>query len=125
MTLKDRIGVYRQGSLNVDIVADVVAKAQNRKRRDVVCCNVKHAQGYLDLPPNNSMMLGGDINMDKQIRTKLINDFKAEKFKYIVSVGTLTTGFDAPHVDTIAVLRTTERVIVSTDCRARFKIMRW
>ena len=40
--------------------------------------------------------------------TQLINDFKAQKFKYIVSVGTLTTGFDSPHVDTIAVLRATE-----------------
>jgi DNA repair protein RadD len=98
-----------KGRLTSDIVADVVAKAQNRKGVMLFAATVKHAQEILEsLPPDNSMMLGGDINMDKQIRAKLINDFKAQKFKYIVSVGTLTTGFDAPHVDTIAVLRATE-----------------
>ena len=98
-----------KGRLTSDIVADVVAKAQNRKGVMLFAATVKHAQEILEsLPPDNSMMLGGDINMDKQIRAKLINDFKAQKFKYIVSVGTLTTGFDAPHVDTVAVLRATE-----------------
>src|SRR5690625_8013007 len=60
------------------------------------------------LPPDNSRMIGGDINSSKRLRQKLIDDFKARRFKYIVSVGMLTTGFDAPHVDVIAVLRTTE-----------------
>ena len=61
---------------------------------------VQHAKEILDsLPPDNSRMIGGEVNMKKAEREKLINDFKAQKFKYIVSVGTLTTGFDAPHVD--------------------------
>jgi DNA repair protein RadD len=53
-------------------------------------------------------MIGGDVNMAKAEREKLINDFKQQRFKYIVSVGTLTTGFDAPHVDVVAILRATE-----------------
>ena len=35
---------------------------------------------------------------------------KLKKFKYLVNVSVLTTGFDAPHVDVIALLRPTESV---------------
>jgi DNA repair protein RadD len=41
-------------------------------------------------------------------RDRIVADFKAEKFKYLVNVSVLTTGFDAPHVDVIAILRPTE-----------------
>lgn len=40
----------------------------------------------------------------------LIEDFKAQRFRYLVNVAVLTTGFDAPHVDLIAILRPTESV---------------
>jgi DNA repair protein RadD len=97
------------GRLTSTIVQDVIAKTHDRNGVMLFASTVRHAQEIMEsLPPDNSMMLGGDINMDKHIRAKLINDFKAKKFKYIVSVGTLTTGFDAPHVDAIAVLRATE-----------------
>ena len=48
-----------KGRLTSDIVADVVAKAQNRKGVMLFAATVKHAQEILEsLPPNNSMMLG-------------------------------------------------------------------
>jgi len=98
-----------QGRLTSQIVADVVQHSQGRKGVMLFASTVKHAQEILDsLPPDNSRMIGGDVNMAKAEREKLINDFKQQRFKYIVSVGTLTTGFDAPHVDLVAILRATE-----------------
>ena len=98
-----------QGRLTSQIVADVVSHAANRKGVMLFAATVKHAEEILEsLPPHNSRMLGGEINMGKADREQLINDFKNQKFKYIVSVGTLTTGFDAPHVDLVAILRATE-----------------
>ena len=98
-----------QDRLTASIVQDVIDKSYDRKGVMLFASTVRHAQEIMQsLPSHNAMMLGGDINMDKRTREKLISDFKAQKFKYIVSVGTLTTGFDAPHVDTIAVLRATE-----------------
>jgi DNA repair protein RadD len=44
------------------------------------------------------------------MRYKIILDFKNKKIKYLVNVSVLTTGFDAPHVDVIAILRPTESV---------------
>jgi DNA repair protein RadD len=40
----------------------------------------------------------------------LITAFKAKKIKYLVNVSVLTTGFDAPHVDVIAILRPTQSI---------------
>lgn len=98
-----------QGRLTSQIVADVVQHSQGRNGVMLFASTVKHAQEILDsLPPDNSRMIGGDVNMAKAEREKLINDFKQQRFKYIVSVGTLTTGFDAPHVDVVAILRATE-----------------
>ena len=97
------------GRLTAQIVQNVIDKTHGRKGVMLFASTVRHAEEIMaSLPSDNSMMLGGDINMEKAIREKLINDFKQQRFKYIVSVGTLTTGFDAPHVDAIAVLRATE-----------------
>jgi DNA repair protein RadD len=41
-------------------------------------------------------------------REAAIQAFKERKLKYLVNVSVLTTGFDAPHVDVIALLRPTE-----------------
>lgn len=41
-------------------------------------------------------------------RRTILRRFKAREIKYLVNVAVLTTGFDAPHVDVIALLRATE-----------------
>lgn len=43
-------------------------------------------------------------------RDNIITSFKAREIKYLVNVAVLTTGFDAPHVDLIAILRPTASV---------------
>ena len=98
-----------QGRLTAEIVADVAAHSSGRAGVMLFAATVQHAKEIMQsLPPDNSRMLGGDVNMQKACREKLIEDFKARKFKYLVSVATLTTGFDAPHVSLIAILRATE-----------------
>jgi len=98
-----------KGRLTSQIVADVVTHAANRRGVMLFAATVQHAKEILQsLPVGNARMLGGDINMKKPEREKLVSDFKRQEFKYIVSVATLTTGFDAPHVDLVAILRPTE-----------------
>lgn len=98
-----------QGRLTSQIVADVVRHSIGRDGVMIFAATVQHAKEALaSLTPDNSRMVGGDVNMGKSDREKLISDFKAKRFKYLVSVGTLTTGFDAPHVSVVAILRATE-----------------
>jgi DNA repair protein RadD len=53
-------------------------------------------------------MAVGDTASDE--RDQIIGRFKERSIKYLVNVSVLTTGFDAPHVDLIAILRPTESV---------------
>lgn len=69
----------------------------------VFAATVKHAQEVLSLlPEDESAIVIGDTHTKE--RDRIIEEFKAQKIKYLVNVSVLTTGFDAPHVDLIAVL---------------------
>ncbi len=96
-----------KGRLTSDIVEDVVKKSANRKGVMFFAATVKHAKEImLSLPAGNARLITGETK--KKERNKIIDDFKNQKFKYLVNVSVLTTGFDAPHVDVVAILRATE-----------------
>jgi DNA repair protein RadD len=79
----------------------------NRQGVMIFSASVKHAEEIMTyLPPENARLIVGDTIMNE--RNEIIADFKKRKFKYLVNVSVLTTGFDAPHVDVIAILRPTE-----------------
>ena len=79
----------------------------NRKGVMIFSSSVKHAEEIISYLPNDEARLVlGDTEMHN--RNQIIEDFKIKKFKYLVNVSVLTTGFDAPHVDVIAILRPTE-----------------
>ena len=79
----------------------------NRQGVMIFSATVKHAQEILSyLPEGEARLVLGDTEMSE--RDQIVDDFKQRKFKYLVNVSVLTTGFDAPHVDVIAILRPTE-----------------
>ena len=91
------------------IIAQVVDKAVDRQGVMIFAATVAHAKEILTyLPPAHSAMIIG--NMKAKARDSVINAFKQKQIKFLVNVSVLTTGFDAPHVDLIAVLRPTESV---------------
>ena len=98
---------HGHGRLTSAIVGDVIAQCKDRKGVMFFAATVQHAQEVLaSLPPDISRIVTGDT--PKAERAKILSDFKKQLFKYIVNVSVLTTGFDAPHVDCIAILRKTE-----------------
>ena len=98
-----------QGRKTADIIADVVAQARDRQGVMIFAATVQHAHECLSsLPPELSAIVTGDT--PRQERADIIERFKAREIKYLVNVSVLTTGFDAPHVDLIAMLRATESV---------------
>lgn len=93
------------------IIKNVVDIAESYKRQGVMIFSstVKHAEEILGyLPKNDARIIIGDT--ESRERDQILDDFKKKKFKYLVNVSVLTTGFDAPHVDVIAILRPTESV---------------
>jgi DNA repair protein RadD len=96
-----------QGRKTAKIIADVVAKSRDRKGVMIFAATVQHARECLEsLPAELSAIVTGETPAKE--RAAIIAAFKAQKIKYIVNVAVLTTGFDAPHVDVIAMLRATE-----------------
>jgi DNA repair protein RadD len=89
------------------IIRNIVDIAKDREGVMIFTSSVKHAREILRaLPEGISALVVGDTVSEE--RADIINDFKARKLKFLVNVSVLTTGFDAPHVDVIAVLRPTE-----------------
>jgi len=100
---------HGHGRKTSGIVADVVAQAKNRRGVILFAATVRHAEEVLaSLPTTLSAIVTGETK--RQERERILKAFKAQQIKYLVNVSVLTTGFDAPHVDLIALLRATESV---------------
>lgn len=91
------------------IIEQVIDLAGERRGAMIFAATVAHAReiyGYL--PPECSAIITGE--MKNKARDSVISAFKNRQIKFLVNVSVLTTGFDAPHVDLIAILRPTESI---------------
>jgi DNA repair protein RadD len=91
------------------IIKNIIDITEHFDRRGVMIfsSSVRHAEEIMSyLPSEGARIVLGDTEIHE--RNKIVADFKLKKFKYLVNVSVLTTGFDAPHVDVIAILRPTE-----------------
>lgn len=96
-----------QGKLTSNIIADVISRSHNRKGVIIFAATIRHADEIMDsLPPELSAIVTGSTS--KSDRELIIKRFKNQEIKYLVNVAVLTTGFDAPHVDHIVIMRATE-----------------
>jgi len=100
---------HGHGRKTAAIVADVIAQSRARQGVMFFAATVQHAEEIMaSLPPGLSAIVTGSTKQADRRRT--IARFKAREIKYLVNVSVLTTGFDAAHVDVIAILRATESV---------------
>jgi len=100
---------HGQGRKTSAVIADIVSQSKERKGVLIFAATVQHANECLQsLPPELSAIVTGTTPMAE--RKRLLREFKSQKIKYLVNVAVLTTGFDSPHVDVVALLRATESV---------------
>lgn len=90
------------------IIQNIVDLSEDRHGVMIFTSSVRHAREILSLLPMGSAIVTGETESSE--RDEIIQAFKEKKLKYLVNVSVLTTGFDAPHVDVIALLRPTESV---------------
>lgn len=115
----DRFGEYTEKDVNQllskhkrvtrAIIEQVRELAAEREGVMIFAATVEHAReitGYL--PESETALITGTT--DLKDRDALIQRFKQRQLKFLVNVSVLTTGFDAPHVDFIAILRPTQSV---------------
>ncbi len=91
------------------IVGHIIKVAEERQGVMIFTSSVHHAKEILSLlPESQSAIVVGETESKK--RNEIIEAFKERRLKFLVNVSVLTTGFDAPHVDLIALLRPTESI---------------
>jgi DNA repair protein RadD len=91
------------------IISAIIQRAHDRQGVMIFAATVAHAEEIMGYLPSSQAALITGATASRE-RTALIDAFKARELKYLVNVAVLTTGFDAPHVDLIAILRPTESV---------------
>ena len=91
------------------IIEQVIELGEQRQGIMIFAATVDHAKEIFNyLPSQDSALITGST--DSNERDHLIKAFKLKEIKFLVNVSVLTTGFDAPHVDMIAILRPTQSV---------------
>lgn len=98
----------QQQRITPHIIQQIVEFAQQRAGVMIFAATVEHAREVLGLLPGSKALISAGTPAAE--RDALITAFKARELLYMVNVAVLTTGFDAPHVDLIAILRPTESV---------------
>ena len=90
-------------------VEEICRLGVDRKSWLIFASGIKHANmladGLRDLDIGAEVVTGSD---DMAERGRKISDFKSGKLRALVNCNVLTTGFDAPSVDLVALVRATE-----------------
>jgi len=103
--------LHKQRRLTPLIIKNIIDITESDQRQGVMIFSstVKSAQEIMNhLPPEQARLVVGTTELIERDQT--VHDFKKKAFKYLVNVSVLTTGFDAAHVDVIAILRPTESI---------------
>lgn len=93
---------------NDRVVAEVIGLAGDRKAWLFFCTGVDHARAIAELLNRRGIAadcVTGDT--PKAERERIIADFKAGRLRALTNANVLTTGFDYPDIDLIAMLRPT------------------
>jgi DNA repair protein RadD len=89
--------------------AEVVEANRERNACLIFASGVKHGEHIVSVLKEEHDIDCGFVTGDTPVeeRDATLARFKAGKLKYLCNVNVLTTGFDAPHIDCVALLRPT------------------
>lgn len=96
------------GDLVAQACAEIISYARERKTVIIFCCSIGHAQNVLaHIRKHDSTAEAVFGDTLPAFRAEILERFKAGKIKFLINVGVLTTGFDAPNIDCVVLLRPT------------------
>jgi DNA repair protein RadD len=93
---------------NVRVVREIIAIGKDRKSWLIFCAGVQHAQHIKDALVAQGIVaecVTGETPSAE--RDRILTEFKAGRIQALTNANVLTTGFDAPSIDLIAMLRPT------------------
>lgn len=93
---------------NQYVVDEVIGRAESRKAWLFFCAGVKHSEHVRDVLLSKGIpteCVTGETSAHD--RKRILSEFKSGKLKALTNANILTTGFDYPDIDLIALLRPT------------------
>ncbi|MBU2021636.1 MAG: DEAD/DEAH box helicase [Gammaproteobacteria bacterium] len=101
--------IHKHPRVTKAVTEQILQLSQDRQGVMIFAATIDHAKEIASyLPADKTALITGKTKLKQ--RDSLIAAFKAKDIKYLVNVSVLTTGFDAPHVDVIAILRPTQSI---------------
>jgi len=100
--------VMNDSNKNVKLVREILSLAGERKAWLLFCSGVAHAMTLANLlNAHNVPSACIQSNTPKEKRERILDEFKSGKLRAITNCSVLTTGFDYPDIDLIAMIRPT------------------
>ncbi len=94
--------------VNSAVVTEILKHSESRKSWLIFCTGINHAKHVAELLRDRGVTAHAIHSLlSSEEREQLLADFKAGKITALTNNNVLTTGFDAPQVDLIAMLRPT------------------
>jgi len=115
--VKKRGGEYIESELqaavdttdkNAQVVQEIIRLSTERKSWLIFCAGVDHARHVCDAMTEQGIVaecVTGETPSNE--RDRILTDFKAGRIRALTNANVLTTGFDAPGIDLVAMLRPT------------------
>ena len=93
-------------------IREIIQKGKDRKKWLLFAIDIEHAENIAEELSDNgipTMVVHSKMEFN---RATVINHYKQGTFKAVVNVNVLTTGFDDPEIDLIALLRPTRSPVI-------------
>lgn len=94
-------------------IAEILARGANRRKWLIFCVSIKHAEFISAILNENGIQCQAihQKTPDAQ-RASILRNYTHGDLRAITNVGVLTTGFDAPNIDMIVLLRPTQSAVL-------------
>lgn len=113
MSFSDLKKLAQHDERNKLIVKAAALEVAGQNPTLVFACSISHAkQLAIQLSYRGIRAISIDCTMNRALRRRVINEFKAGKIDVLLNYGVLSTGFDAPNIKTIIIARPTGSIVL-------------
>lgn len=109
---KDMSNKFDKLSITNRAIEEIIERGADRKKWLIFAIDIDHAEHITEALLRKGIMSNVVHSKMGDSRRRVINDYKTGKYRALVNVNVLTTGFDDPSIDLIALLRPTQSPVI-------------
>lgn len=113
---------FDRQSITNEAIKEIMAAGKNRKKWLIFAIDINHAEHIAEVLIRNGIStapIHSKMSISGFDRKKALDGFANGKYRCVVNVNILTTGFDDPEIDLIAILRPTTSPVLHVQTLGR------